>query len=131
PAAAITKINGTQVGQTPFRVDLARKDVFRVDFEKNGFAPQSALLLPSSTEYEARFLRWGIDYDLGAVNDLVPAELFIELKPALGGIAMADRFSEMSAQVLRADALLASGELTRDDHAYLIQQIVATYRPRF
>lgn len=129
PAAAVTSINGTVVGQTPFRVDLPRSDIFRLDFEKTGFAPQSALLLPSSTEYEERFLRWGLDYDLGAVNDLIPAELFVQLKPALGGITLADRFAEMSAQVVRADALLASGELTQDDHKYLIQQIVATYHP--
>ena len=127
PAGAVTKINGIEVGSTPFRVSLARKDVFRVDFEKPGFAPKAALLLPSSAEYDSRFLRWGLDYDLGVTSDLVPAELVVQLQPQLGDVTMADRFEEMSAQIVRADALLASGELTAADHKYLVDQIIATY----
>jgi hypothetical protein len=129
PTAAVAKINGTEVGQTPFRVKLRRVDVFRIDFEKPGFTPQSALIMPSATAYEERFLRWGIDYDLGVVTDLIPAELRVELKPALGDIVLADRFAEMSGQIVRADALLASGELTPADHKYLIDQILAAYQP--
>ncbi len=127
PSNAVTKINGTEVGRTPFKVKLGRQDVYRVDFQKPGFAPESALLLPSSTEYDERFLRWGIDYALGAAVDLVPSELYVEMKPSLADISMADRFEEMSAQIVRADALLASGELSAADHKYLVDQIVATY----
>jgi hypothetical protein len=127
PAGASAKINGTAVGQTPFKVKLKRDEVFRLDFEKPGFAPESALLLPSSTEYNERYLRWGIDYDLGVASDLVPAELNVELKPALAPVTSADRYAEMSAQILRADAMLASGELTAADHKYLVEKIIATY----
>ncbi|MCU0791319.1 MAG: PEGA domain-containing protein [Opitutaceae bacterium] len=127
PSGAVTKINGTEVGSTPFKVTLTRSDVFRVDFEKPGFAPRAALLLPSSAEYDSRYIRWGLDYDLGAATDLIPAELSVELQPQLDNISMADRFEEMSAQIVRADALLASGELSASDHKYLVDQIIATY----
>ncbi len=128
PAGATAKINGTTVGQTPFKVKLKRSEVFRLDIEKPGFAPESALLLPSSTAYEQRYLRWGIDYDLGATSDLVPGEINVELKPALAPVGAGDRYAEMSAQILRADAMLASGELTAADHKYLVEQIIATYK---
>ncbi len=131
PTGAETHINGIAVGPTPFRVDLPRNDVYRLDFNKSGFAGESALLLPSSANYDERFLRWGIDYDLGAATDLIPGELFVEMKPAMGEIVLADRFAEMSAQIVRADALLASGEITSSDHKYLIDQIIATYRPTY
>jgi hypothetical protein len=127
PSGAVAQINGTVVGTTPFKVKLKRDEVYRVDLEKNGFSPEAAILLPSSTNYDQRFLRWGIDYDLGAATDLVPGELALELKPALGDISESDRFAEMSAQIVRADAMLASGELTQADHKYLVEKIVATY----
>lgn len=127
PAGATAKVNGVDVGKTPFKIRLNRDEVFRVDLEKNGFAPEAAVLLPSSSNYDMRFLRWGLDYDLGRATDLVPEELALELKPALGEIADSDRFAEMSAQIVRADAMLASGELTASDHKYLVGKIVETY----
>jgi hypothetical protein len=82
---------------------------------------------PSSTNYDHRFVRWGIDYDLGYATDLVPEELDLPLKPALAVVSESDRFAEMTAQIVRADAMLASGELTQTDHKYLVEKIVATY----
>lgn len=127
PSGATAKINGTEVGQTPFQVKLNRDEVFRIDLEKNGFVSEPAILLPSSAAYDERFLRWGIDYDFGAATDLIPSELTVEMKPALGEVTEADRFTEMSAQITRADAMLASGELTAADHKYLVGKIVSTY----
>jgi hypothetical protein len=128
PSGAVAKINGTEVGRTPFRVDLARAEVYRIDLEKPGFNPQTALLLPSSEEYDQRFLRWGIDYHLGAASDLLPGELMVELKPQLGELTLADRFEEMTAQINRADAMLVTGEISAADHKYLVQRITATYQ---
>ncbi len=127
PSGAMAKINGTEVGVTPLRVKLSRDEVFRIDVEKNGFAPESAILLPSAEEYNQRYLRWGVDYDLGVAPDLIPGELLVEMKPAMGDIVAADGYAAMSAQIVRADAMLASGELTPADHTYLVQRIIATY----
>lgn len=129
PSGAVTKINGTEVGRTPFQVDLGRAEVYRLDFSKPGFSPQSTLLLPSSTEYDKRFLRWGVDYALGAASDLLPGELSVELKPQLGEVSLGDRFEEMTAQINRADAMLAANQLTVSDHRYLVSQITASYYP--
>jgi hypothetical protein len=128
PEGATTKINGTEVGSTPFKVSLKRDEVFRVDLAKNGFENGSALFLPSSTAYDARYLRWGIDYQTGAAKDLIPAEMLVEMKPALAVAGGADRYSELTAQINRADALLQSGDLTKADHKYLVDKILATYR---
>ncbi|MEN9841789.1 MAG: hypothetical protein RL376_1589, partial [Verrucomicrobiota bacterium] len=75
PSNAVAKINGVEVGKTPFKVKLSRSEVYRLDFTKSGFAPQSAILLPSSEEYDKRFLKWGLDYDLGVATDIIPGEL--------------------------------------------------------
>jgi PEGA domain len=127
PSGAVAKINGTPVGKTPFKVNLERDEVFRVDIEKVGFAAESALLMPTAEEYEQRFLRWGIDYDLGRTTDLIPSELLVEMKPAMGAASNGDRFSEMTAQINRADAMWASGQLSVADYRYLIEQISTNY----
>ena len=127
PAGAVAKINGTEVGKTPFKVKLARADTYLLNFNKPGFAPQAALLLPSSTKYEQRFLRWGIDYDLGLTTDIIPGELSVTMKPQLGDVSAADRFAEMTAQINRADAMVEKGEISAADHKYLVEQIAATY----
>jgi hypothetical protein len=131
PSGATALINGTEVGQTPFKVKLNRDEVFRLDFAREGFAPQSALLMPSDSTYEQRFLRWGIDYDLGVTTSLVPDELVVQLQPALGQVTAANRYEEMSAQIARADELLAEGKITASDHQVLVRQIAATYHQAY
>ncbi len=127
PSGAATSINGTLVGQTPFKVNLFRNEVYRLDFEKPGFQPSAALLLPSSANYDQRYLRWGIDYDLGVATELIPDQLAVEMDPALGDVTDADRFTEMSAQITRADAMLASGEISAEDYKFLVGKIVSLY----
>ena len=128
PEGALTKINGTVVGQSPLKVKLKRNEVFRVDFAKNGFESESAVFLPSSSSYDARYLRWGIDYDLGAANELIPQEMSVELRPALVGTGAGDRYSELAAQINRADALLVSGDLSKAEHKYLVNKILSAFK---
>lgn len=128
PEGALTKINGTEIGQTPLRVKLKRDEVFRVDFSKNGFESDSALFLPSSSAYDARYLRWGIDYDLGAAKELFPQEMTVELEPSLAEIGAGDRYSELAAQISRADSLLASGDLSQAEHKYLVAKIISFFQ---
>ncbi len=47
-----------------------------------------------------------------------------------GDVTLGDRYAELSAQIVRADAMLASGELTPSDHKYLVEKILATYYAR-
>ncbi len=130
PSGATAKINGTEVGVTPFKVELRRNEVYRIDVAKDGFATASSVVLPSTQAYDARTVRWGVDYQTGAAAELIPAELDIVMDPVLGAAVGADPYSEMSAQVARAEALLAAGQLSPDEHRALVARIISTFHHR-
>jgi len=127
PEGATAFINGLEVGHTPFKVKIPRSGAYTVEVRKAGFESANVVLLPVANEYEKRFFRWGIDYDLGAMTDLTPNDVRIDLKPALAEAAGGDRFQEMSYRVLQADALLAAKQISPQDHKYIVAEIVKTY----
>lgn len=128
PEGAVGRINGLEVGKTPFKIELNRSSAYTIELEKPGFAPVATTVLPVGNEYDKRFFRWGIDYDLGAMTDLTPNDLVVDLKPAVPPVAEAeDRFQEMTYRVLQADALLAAKEISPADHKYLVAEIVKFY----
>jgi len=128
PEGAMGRINGIEVGTTPFKIELNRASAYTIDLKKAGFENSAAVILPVANEYEDRFLRWGVDYDLGAMTDLSPGELVVDLKPALPPVSEAkDRYEEMAYRVLQADALLAAKEISLADHKYLVSEIVKFY----
>lgn len=126
PAGATASINGVEVGQTPFRIALPRKDVHLIEVNKDGFHPQSTLIMPTPNEFEQRTLRWGIDYALGAMTDLSPADIVVSLRPVMAG-QQADPFATMMRQVAEADELLANGQLSSEHHRIVVEKIVASY----
>jgi PEGA domain len=128
PEGAVVRVNGIEIGHAPLRVALPREDLFRVDIEKAGYASQAALIMPNSENYQKRLFRWGVDYDLGATKILVPEELVVELKPAMGDFSGEDKYQQMVGQITRADAMLASGELDAVAYRNLVKQIIAFYR---
>lgn len=128
PEGATAHINGIAVGQTPLKVDLNRSSAYTIEVEKPGFEKVATVVLPVANEYEKRFFRWGIDYELGAMTDLTPNDIVLNLKPALSdGTEGGDRFQEMTYRVLQADALLAAKEISPADHKYLVAEIVKFY----
>jgi len=127
PSGATATINGVAVGQTPLKVDLPRGDVYRIDLQREGFEARSALILPVPNEFEERTFRWGIDYALGAMTDLSPEELSVSLRPSFDRSETGDRFENMSSAVLRADAMLASGQLTPAEHKTVVDDLINTY----
>lgn len=127
PEGATGLINGIEVGKTPFKIDLMRADPYTIELRKAGFENVTTVVLPVANEYEKRFLRWGLDYELGAMTDLTPEDLTIDLKPAAPPRADGDRFQEMTYRVLQADALLAAKEISKADHKYLVAEIVKSY----
>lgn len=127
PEGATAIINGHEVGKTPLRVALKRSSVYEIELRKPGFENAPTVVLPVGNEYSKRFLRWGIDVDLGATTDLVPGELKVDLIPALPPGTEGDRFLEMTYRVLQADALLAAKEISPADHKYLVGAIVKFY----
>lgn len=127
PEGATGLINGAEVGKTPFKIALKRSSAYTIELRKPGFENASTVVLPVANEYDKRFFRWGIDYELGAMTDLTPDDLMIELKPAKAPMTEGDRFQEMSYRVLQADALLEAKEISKADHAYLVAEIVKSY----
>lgn len=128
PSGATGLVNGIEVGKTPFKINLNRTSAYTIEVRKPGFENAATVVLPTANEYEKRFLRWGVDYDLGAMTDLTPNDVVIDLKPALSSVSGAeDRFQEMTYRVLQADALLAAKEISPADHKYLVAQIVKFY----
>ena len=127
PEGATGVINGIEVGKTPFKIDLKRASAYTIELRKPGFETAPVVVLPVANEYEKRFFRWGLDYELGAMTDLTPGDMAIVLKPALPANSDGDRFEEMTYRVLQADALLASREISKTDHKYLVAEIVKFY----
>ena len=83
---------------------------------------------PIANEYTRRFVRWGIDIDLGATNDLAPAAMNFSLVPvALATKTYGDAFERMIYAVLAADTLQESGSISAEDHRYMIGKIIARY----
>ncbi|MET0261741.1 MAG: PEGA domain-containing protein [Rariglobus sp.] len=128
PEGATGLINGIEVGQTPFKIELNRSSAYTIELRKAGFENAAAVILPVANEYEKRFFRWGIDYELGAMTDLTPEDLVVDLKPVMSTASTSgDRFQEMTYRVLQADALLAAKEISPADHKYMVDQIVKFY----
>lgn len=127
PEGASAFVNGIEVGKTPFKIELNRSSAYNVELRKPGFENAVLLVLPVENEYSKRFLRWGIDYDLGAMTDLTPGDSVVQMRPSLPPGTETDRYAEMTYRVLQADALLAANEISKRDHSYLVQEIVKFY----
>ena len=127
PPGATALINGQEAGKTPLTVTLKRSTAYNIELRKVGFENAPTALLPVPNEYAKRFLRWGIDYDLGAMTDLTPGDLVVDLHPALPPGTEGDRYLAMTYAVLQADALFAAKEISADDHKYLVAEIVKSF----
>ena len=127
PEGAVGLVNGIEVGKTPFKIRLKRSNAATIALRKEGFENSEVVILPVGNEYEKRFLRWGVDYDLGAMTDLTPSDINVALHPALAPEDRGDSYQEMSLQVLKADAMLAAKQITPSDHKYIVDQIVKFY----
>ncbi len=127
PEGATALINGQEVGKTPLRVNLKRASAYNIELRKPGFENAPTVMLPVENEYSKRFLRWGVDYDLGAMTDLTPGELVVNLRPSLPTDSDGDRYLAMTYAVLQADALFSAKEITSSDHKFLVAEIVKSY----
>ena len=128
PAGATVLVDGHEVGVTPLVTRLPRSASHRVELRKPGFAPGSVLVRAQPNEFAHRWIRFGLDVDLGATNDLAPAALRVDLVPEpLAATTYGDTFERMSYAVLAADTLQESGSISATDHRYMIEKIIARY----
>ena len=128
PLGATVIVDGVPAGQTPLITNLPRKTSHRVEVRKDGFTPASLLVHAQPNEFARRIVRWGIDIDLGATNDLTPPALNLELVPLpLAATTYGDAYERMVYAVLAADTLQESGSISDIDHHYMIEKIIARY----
>lgn len=128
PHGAAVLVDGVPAGQTPLVTKLPRKVSHRIELSKEGFVSASQFVKAEPNEYTRRFVRWGIDIDLGATNDLAPDTMSFSLVPvALATKTYGDAFERMIYAVLAADTLQESGSISDTDHRYMIEKIIARY----
>lgn len=128
PTGAEVVVAGKVIGRTPLVVSLPRRTAYRLEIRKEGFQPAPAVLLPSSSGYDQRLLRRGVDYASGAANSLLPGDLVLQLRPAvLPQSRPVDALAQMAHNVAQADELLAMGRITAQDHRYAVAQIIECY----
>ncbi len=126
PAGAVAKINGAEVGRTPFKVRLNRDEVYRVELEKPGFAAAQGLFIPSTfVQGDSPMASFG-----SPATSLFPSELDLALSPSIGESSEADRFAAMTALIGRADAMLSSGQISASEHKTLVAKIAETFESK-
>ena len=80
PGASVY-VNGELMPKlTPVHIELARGNSYTIEITKDGFMNASLVLMPIPNEYEGNLLRWGVDYQSGAMTDLTPREINVTLK---------------------------------------------------
>lgn len=129
PPGAAVFVDGEPRGVTPLRLDLTRERSYLVRLEKEGYRPAFDYLLPEVSGAQP-FVRFGPLVEAGAYAQLSPNPLRVELSPHLvPGSIGAQPFDEFSYRVLQADALLATGRLTPEEHTYIIGLLIDFFGP--
>ena len=127
PAGATVYLDGKAQGRTPLRLELVRTRSHFVRLEREGYRPAFEYLLPELFE-QLPFVRLGPLVDAGAYARLTPNPLRVELSPlVVPGSIGAQPFEEFSYRVMQADALRETGRITAEEHAYVIQQLIAFF----
>jgi hypothetical protein len=125
PTEASVYINGVPVGITPMTVELPRKDNHEVRLEKHGYNPAVKYFTPVPNEKSEDFIRFGLQEDLGFYVDLDPATMKAKMRSDLVPNSLgADPFEKMALQALQADNQLETGEISPQEHKYIIEQII-------
>jgi hypothetical protein len=125
PAGAAVVVDGVASGKTPLVVSLARGRSHRVELSKDGFVTGVVLLNSMETAYESRPVRWGLDIDSGASNDLVPGCVNFQLVAAVA--TPTNLFEQMKAAVDEADRQLSESTITEAQHHDQIERILARF----
>jgi hypothetical protein len=131
PPGAQVVANDKVLGQTPLKVKLPRRESHNLTVSKEGFAPQVVTVNPRPNAAAAAFVRFGLDHATGALYDLAPDRLQVNLQPTFmtartGG----NRFEEMAAKAALIDEMRDRGEVGPQTHSYLIGELIKAYGPR-
>lgn len=121
PQGALVHRGRELLGTTPLTVALDRRDTHELRLARPQFRSARVVVAPMRNEAGRAFIRSGILEDLGAYHELGPNPVRVELVPLLVPESRpANPYGEFARRVLEADALLASGELSADEHRYIM-----------
>jgi len=129
PRGATVVINGEPAGVTPLRANLSRREAHEVSIERAGYVSEQVFLRTVPNEAAEAFIRFGIDEQIGAHNDLTPSTVHVELDPIiLPERVGANPVSELAAKVIEVDELLYSRQIDADEHRYILGRLLDFYR---
>lgn len=128
PAGATVVVNGRAVGTTPLKLNLSRRQGHEVNIERPGYFSERIFLRTVPNEAATAFIRFGMDEQLGAHYDLTPKRIDVELDPLILPEEVGDDpISELALRVLDVDEMLYRGEITADEHRYILSRLLQAY----
>jgi hypothetical protein len=129
PEGAVVTANGSVIGTTPLRANLSRKHAHSITVERDGYAPETVLLMTVPNAPSQSFIRFGLDELVGAYADLEPSAINLRLDPFMLPASVGENpISEMAAKVVAVDDMLANGEIEASEHRYLLSRLIEFYQ---
>ena len=121
PEGANVFENDELVGQTPTTVNLEKDGVYDIKLVKKGYKDVNVNL--ASTKMNP-FVKFGPLVDAGYYKEFDPANVVTKLKPAfLPDVVGNDAFGDLSKSIEKADTMRKNGEITPEEHSYMILAI--------
>ncbi len=128
PEGATVFINNERVGTTPTEAMLSRRMGHVVRVEKRGFDPEQVLLYTVPNEAERSYVRFSTDHYTGALNDLDPSRVEVELRPSLLPRRPGpDPEAEKAEKLAEAEQIRRRGGFSAADYDYVVRRIEAFY----
>jgi hypothetical protein len=129
PEGAIVTANGLVIGTTPMTANLSRKHAHSVTVSRDGYAPETVVLMTVPNAPSQSFIRFGIDELVGAYSDLEPSTISARLDPLMLPTSVGSNpISDMASKVVEIDDMLANGEIKAAEHRYLLSRLIEFYQ---
>lgn len=121
PEGANVFVNNELVGQTPTTISLKTDGVYDIKLVKKGYKD---INMNVATVKENPFVKFGPLVDAGYYKTFEPSCIDQSLKPAFLPDSIGnDPFGELSKSIAKADEMRKSGEISPEEHSYMILAI--------
>lgn len=128
PEGATVYVNHERVGTTPVEIPLLRRTGHIVEITKRGFDSHRAILRPVPNERDGAFIQFSTDNYTGALNNLSPSRIRIQLRPVLLPARPGeDPEAEKEAKLAEAESIRRSGGFSAEDYEYVVDRIERFY----
>ena len=121
PQGADVFVNNELVGQTPTIINLQKNGVYDIKLVKKGYKDVN---MNVASVKENPIVKFGPLVDAGYYKTFEPSCIDQSLKPAfLPDSVGNDPFGELSKSIAKADEMRKSGEISPEEHSYMILAI--------